>query len=52
MKIELEIQTIGDFDEKDLKDFIEFSLAGGSIKGDNPFIVGDEGSEIVRVDVY
>tara|TARA_R110000822_G_scaffold80191_2_gene191236 strand:- start:10406 stop:10564 length:159 start_codon:yes stop_codon:yes gene_type:complete len=51
MRLELEIQTIGDFEEKDLIRFIEWQLEGGSIQNDNPFIKDTGGAEIVRVDV-
>tara|TARA_R110000803_G_C11875357_1_gene309019 strand:+ start:618 stop:776 length:159 start_codon:yes stop_codon:yes gene_type:complete len=51
MRLEIEIQTIGDFEEKDLMDFVEWQLSGGSIQNDNPFIAAVGGSEIVRVDI-
>ena len=51
MRLEIEIQTIGDFEEKDLMDFVEWQLSGGSIQNDNPFIKNENGAEIVRVDV-
>lgn len=51
MTITLEISTIGDYEDQDLRDFIEFELSGGSIANDNPFIIDEGGAEITRVDL-
>ena len=51
MRIVMEIETTGYFNEQELKDFIEFELQGGSLNINNPFIQEDSDAEIIRVDI-
>ena len=52
MRIELEVNAVGEFTEEELKDFIQFEVMGGGISQYNPFVDEDETAEIVDVDIY
>jgi len=49
-EIRLQLKIRGGYTEQDLQDYIYFSLVGGAIENDNPFISDDSEAEIMDID--